>query len=428
MDCDWKRIADSVAGRLKNLGEDEARKLEPILEELRRCFVRSLFGNSVAEAERWVRELFEAVEKVREGLGVKGVLFPKELRSFLRSPEQHLVKKLFNYAYDLARGRISVEEFARVAEAAARTSLRTNMRSVYEAWTYLSIVAILASEWQAELVFPEHPHLLFERSGRQRSGGIPPNAVLRLEGRGYVSFYIEAPRPIGWADTGDLSRSWKLYIALRPDMMLYGGLVLDIVKVDGDPPIERPDVIIECKELEDWYTRVREVRGPLAREMTAEEWRSRWIRGLWAGLADVLGLSGPEEAYEAARRKRGVRLTEPQIVALYARIYKPKRMFLVSRAKIPPDIRKGLEDLGVTVVDGVGFDMEKLKPIAEEAASIASFRGVSGEVLRLPADVASRLEGLSARLGVDVVTLIRALLDMAEKRLEEVVKMIGARG
>ena len=59
----------------------------------------------------------------------------------------------------------------------------------------------------------------------------------------------------------DLSRIWKFYTALRPDMMVYGGEVMDIVEIDSDPPVRRPDLIIEVKELYDWYKRVREVRG-----------------------------------------------------------------------------------------------------------------------------------------------------------------------
>ena len=424
MGCDWASIASRVQGRLRDGDEAEARRLERPLEELRRCFVEELFGDGVREAREWIARLNEAVERVKRVLGVQGVLFPKELRSFLRDPLAHLAKKLFNYAYDLARGRMSVDEFRRTAEAAARTSLRTNLRSVYEAWVYLNLVAQVVERGGGELVFPEHPHLLFERSGRQRSGGIPPNAVVRVEGRGYLSFFVEAPRPIGWADTGDLSRSWRLYIALRPDLMVYGGLVMDIVR-DGDPPIERPDVIVECKELDDWFARVREVRGPLAREMTAEEWRSRWLRGLWAGLAEVLGLSSPEEAYEAARRRRGVRLTEPQIVALYARIYRPRTLFLVSRAPVPPSIRGELEAQGVRVVDAVGFNDAALRPVAEELLRVASYRGSHGEVLRLPNGVARRLDELARRLGVGVGELLEALVRLGESRVEELRRLVA---
>jgi hypothetical protein len=423
--CDWRSLAAEVEGRLRSLSEDVARRLEPVLEELRRCFVLERFGGEVEEARRWIAELERAVEGVKAVLGVEGVLFPKELRSFLRDPLAHLVKKLFNYAYDLARGRIGVAEFEKVGEAAVRTSLRTNLRSVYEAWVYLTLLKRVGDHG-GELVFPEHPHVLFERSGRQRGGGIPPNAVLRLGGRGYLSFFVEAPRPIGWADTGDLSRSWRLYVALRPDLMVYGGLVMDIVR-DGDPPVERPDVIVECKELADWFVRVREVRGPLAREMTAEEWRSRWIRGLWAGLADVLGVSTPEEAYEHARRRRGVRLREPQIVRLYARVYRPRTMYLVSRAHVPREVRSELEADGVVVVDSVGFNPSRLEPVVEGVVGVAGYRGAGAEVVRLPAQTAARLEEAALKLGVSVADLVEALVELGARRVEELRALLEAR-
>lgn len=45
-------------------------------------------------------------------------------------------------------------------------------------------------------------------------------------------------------DSSDLRESWKLYTALRPDIMVYGGKILDIVNIDSNPPIKKPDVII----------------------------------------------------------------------------------------------------------------------------------------------------------------------------------------
>ena len=159
--------------------------------------------------------------------------------------------------------------------------------------------------------------------------------------------------------------------------------------------------------------------------MTAEEWRSRWLRGLWAGLAEVLGLSSPEEAYEAARRRRGVRLTEPQIVALYARIYRPRTLFLVSRAPVPPSIRGELEAQGVRVVDAVGFNEAALRPVAEELLRVASYRGSHGEVLRLPNGVARRLDELARRLGVGVGELLEALVRLGESRVEELRRLVA---
>lgn len=57
--------------------------------------------------------------------------------------------------------------------------------------------------------------------------------------------------------------------------MIYSGKVLDAVDPGLSPPIKRPNIVVEFKELEDWYVRVRDLRGYFRRPLTAEEWRFR---------------------------------------------------------------------------------------------------------------------------------------------------------
>ncbi|WP_167827907.1 hypothetical protein [Pyrolobus fumarii] len=399
---------------------------DEILERLRLEFVDEYFGSKLAEAYEWVRVLKEVAERASRTVGAEGVLWTKELKSFLADPRRHLAKKLYIYALDLQRSKLKPEEFEKVALAAARTSLNTNMRSIYQAWVFLVVVETLGRNNRAKIVFPEHGHILLERSGRQRGGTIPPNLVLLLEGRGYLSFFIEAPRPIGWGDNADLAKAWRLYVALRPDMMVYSGKVLNMVEAGRNPPIRRPNVIIECKELPDWYARVREIRGPFARPMSGVEWRNRWLRGLWAGLADVLGVETPEKAYQAVKERRGLRLSEPQIVKLYARIYKPDKLYLVSRAKVPQRIRENLEDKQIVVIDGVGFDPRGLEELANELAKMASY-GSSGETIEVDGETATMLARLASALGLEsVAQVVKLLARYGMTRLEELRRLAGS--
>jgi hypothetical protein len=387
-------------------------KDEKILEEIRRCIVLQYYGDELEEARMWIARFLDVMEKARSVVGAKSVLLSKELRSFVQNPLHHLMKKLFIYTHDLAKGKYSVEEYERIALSAIRTSLRTNLRSIYENWVLLGLVVAL-SRYPLRLFYPEHGALLLERNGRQRSGEIPPNFAVHVISRGILSFFLEAPRPIGWGDTRDLSRAWRLYVALRPDIMVYSGFLESIIDLGNDPPIKRPEVIIEVKELSDWFTRVREVRGPFARALTAEEWRNRWIRGLWAGLADVLGVDTPEKAYEHVRKRKGLRLSEPQIVKLYLRVYKPRKLFLVSKEPVDRRIRSELEAEGVEVVDGVGFDATKLNSVAEYLAKVASYNGVSGVPVVVPAETLSYIEKLAVELGVELEKVVEAALRAA---------------
>ncbi|MEM1907962.1 MAG: hypothetical protein QXH81_02815 [Thermofilaceae archaeon] len=340
-----------------------------LLEKLKERFVAQVAGHDLEKMRAWILELEAAVEAACKALGVRGVVYPKEFKSFIEEPEAHLRKKLFIYAHDLVRGRLSPEEFREKASAAVKTSILTNGRSLYQSWVYVVLVYHLAKNGY-RLIYPDDLYLHLERTGRQRTGGIPPNAVLS-DGVKALSLFIEAPRPVGWEDSKDLSRAWKLYTALRPDILAYGGRVLNIVTLGEEPPVLRPDVIIECKELDDWYKRARELKGPIATPLSAEEWRERWISGLYIGLADVLNVR-LSDVISRLKERKGLRLRDPQIVLLYKRFYEPKRMFLVSRAVVPADVKRMLEDEGVELVEGVGFSKECLAPVAEALEEVSA--------------------------------------------------------
>ncbi|MEM1619130.1 MAG: hypothetical protein QXU97_04180 [Fervidicoccaceae archaeon] len=394
---------------------------EEALEELKEVVISMLIGEAeIEEASRWIASLTSELFRAVSSLGGSGWTMPKEMKSFVKDPRAHLRKKLFLYSFDLLRGKIELERFLTKARAALTTSLRTNMRAVYQSWVLASILSRLG-ELGGRLVYPEHGYVPLDRSGRQRAGSIPSNAVVRI-GRGELSIFVEAPRPVGWEDTRDLRSVWRLYVMLRPDMLFYSGRVLDIARLDGEGlPVLRPDAVVECKELSDWYLRSRELRGPSTRPLSAEEWMTKWLEGLWVGLSDALGVS-EEEAAEIAKKSRGVRVSEVELVKLYARLYSPRRFFLVSRPVLPSEARRELESEGIEVVEGVEVGRRReLEELAEELAELASPAGLR--------DPLSDLADLLASRGVRVErrALEEALAELAERRLAELLEILRAR-
>lgn len=377
------------------LRHDVRERFLEIKNAMQESYIREMLGNEVDRALKWVKVFNNEVNEAKDELGIRGIMFSKEFKSFIEDPVAHLKKKLFNYTYDLLRRKIDVEEFSRVAKAAITTSLRTNLRTLYQNWVIISLLRNLA-EYGIRIVYPEYNYLLLERSGRQKTGSIPPNCIVYIKGYGYLSIFIEAPRPLSWEDTEDLRRVWKLYTALRPDVMVYRGRVLNMLAPERDPPILRPNVIIECKELEDWFMRVRDVRGPFAKPLSAEEWRSRWIRGLWDGLADILGVTREEVGEEL--KKRALRLHETKVVELYREFYRPDVMYLVSMTKVPKDITRELRHHGIIVLDDVGFNRRNLKRLTEDmlnrlfTTSLSKSKDIEEEVEDILENLLRRLE------------------------------------
>lgn len=348
--------------------EDLSRKFNELFDKFRIEFIKWKIGDDLNKIDQWIEIFKDWTNKVSQIYGFKGILYPREFRSFLENPERHLMKKIFNYSYDLLRGKDTLKSFKRTAGSAIVTSVRTNLRSIYQYWGFITILYHIRDQGFARVIYPEHGHLLLDRAGKQKIHSIPPNIVLSTH-KGLLSFYLEAPRPIAWGDTGDLMKIWSLYTALRPDLMVYSGEVFNIVNPSTDPPIRRPEIIIEFKELDDWYIRAREVKGPLAKPLTAEEWRSKWIEGLWTGLAESLGVQRKESTEKV--NEKGIRLSEVESVILYKRVYLPKKMYLVSKAKLPNKIKNALNDENIDVIDDVKFDATKIRQLSIELLNYA---------------------------------------------------------
>jgi hypothetical protein len=130
-------------------------------------------------------------------------------------------------------------------------SLNTNMRTLYEVWVLTSLLRGPRKPG-GRLVYLEHGLVHFDRAGKQKAGVLPLNFAVSVPSRGSLIFFLEAPRQIGWRDFKDLKTVWRLYTSLRPDIMVYSGLVENIVDLENSYlPIRRPHFIIECKEQRD---------------------------------------------------------------------------------------------------------------------------------------------------------------------------------
>lgn len=342
-------------------------------EEIKVKFVEDVVGNKIDVAKEWIKNMYYELEVLKEKLGVKGWIFSREMKSFLDDPKRHLVKKLFLYFHDLVRGRITAEEFKIKGRQAINSSLGSNLRSIYQIWGLASILSMLADKG-FNISYPEHKFLNFDRGGKQKSGIIPPNVVVEdVLGRSF-SFFLEAPRPISWEDGGDLEKVWKLYSTLRPDMLIYRGFYMNIVDLDNEIPIKRPNIIVEFKELDDWWKRWRYLKE--YKPLTGNEWRARWIKGLYDGLADILGVKPQSQPqFQEANEKR---IKEYKIIELYKKIYSPDLAVLISRVGIDDNVKTELISDGVLVLDQVDFDENKMVKLVDAMLDKDDFNSLQG--------------------------------------------------
>ncbi len=365
---EWILLYENLMSKLKTnknhilkLNRNERQKILEATDELREKFIHTIISDQILiEAKNWVSILIDKINSLKENGIIEGVTLAREFRSFLEDPIAHLKKKIFIYTFNLISGNLSLIDFIDRAGAAIRTSLRTNMRSTYQTWIFLVLISKLI-ENNGRIVYPEHGYIYIERNARQKIGILPPNCIVEFNGGKRLSLFIEVPRPLSWHDSSDLRKVWKFYVALRPDFMIYGGSQMNIAEPENSPPIKRPNIIIECKELSDWYKRVRDLRGWWTKALSAEEWRMLWLKGLWEGLADAMGVKAKDKLVkEVSIERRGLRMKEYKLVQIYKKFYNPDSMILITRTKIPNEIKCDIENSGLIVYDNIEFNEEKL--------------------------------------------------------------------
>ncbi len=90
---------------------------------------------------------------------------------------------------------------------------------------------------------------------------------------------------------------------------------------------------------------------------------------------------------------------------------RPKKFYLLSRSRVPKHIRSDLEDNGVTVIDGVGFNYKRIKQLAESLVKIAKKKSIKTRI-GLSEETSEALRHLAQKLG------------LPESKLDEVIKIL----
>lgn len=148
--------------------------------------------------------------------------------------------------------------------------------------------------------------------------------------------------------------------------------------------------------------------------MSAEEWRFLWLKGLLEGLGEAMGLKKTVDETKSETRK-GWRVKEYRLVQLYKNFYNPDEMILVTRTKVPPNIKSEIEEMGLIVFENIGFSSEKLAEVSELLMkySKAEKEDFFAEVKKLTGIKASYTE------------LSKALLELVRRHKEELVELLA---
>ncbi len=265
------------------------------------------------------------------------------------------MKGFHNALWEYSENKISKENLHKIAKQSIRRSIITNTRNAYQSWVLLSLLnlvncKLLVRQYNSDTngyefkyidELPDELKYISLESQRDYKG-IHPNFALEISGR-FFSIFYEGPGIIEWnLYSKETDKTfWKLYGAPRPDIMIYSGQIDNIYSPSVKPfPIMKPDIIIECKEEGNWYKKLKQ-------------------RSVYDGAKDW------RNAAIESREQKKEKIDDLENVKEYLEIYSPKNLFLVSWKETPNKTCEELINSGITCINKVNFDKDKLIKIVE---------------------------------------------------------------
>ena len=322
----WERSARRLIDFVGNYPEVEhetrrGKDFERLKTDLERSFLECEFSREIHQVREEISQYRRICRRVEEVYGIEGIFHSKMFARFLKDYLKHIGSKL--PVLDLARKRVTLESFEKTGLQGVKRSIQTNLRTLYQNFALLSIL-VNFSPREPEIIFPHHDYIDLRRRARGEKK-LKPNFIIDANGKKY-SFFVEGL--LGFSG------------GPRPDIMVYTRYIEDIRRPNEVGRIVPPDIIVECKEVQEWYKRERSSR----------------IDSWWAEFYQRAG---------GTVRKNKVSVNELQIIKVYKEIYQPKEMFLVSKVDVPLQIKESLEEDGIKVIKNTSFIENRLNEINE---------------------------------------------------------------
>jgi len=235
-----------------------------------------------------------SIEEIDAGFSINKLIEKGSIKEYVLEldPKCFISLKKVFKLYSL--GKLSGLEFFDRVRAAIRLSLNIKERDLYQMFVFLSLLLYL----KADILKPSSK-LILERRTLPRK--IPATVVLATADGKYMSIFYEALRPVKGSGIP----------RYRPDLMIYSRLVPEIAFANNRV-YPSPDYIVEVESGSKWF----------------EKENAR----IWGKISNI------------------------ELVRNYIEVFKPHKMILVSRVKVPSSIREDLAEYSVVLIDGVQYN------------------------------------------------------------------------
>ncbi len=233
-------------------------------DTVRRAFVNELYSALPAEIDSLSWNYIRAETEVMGRLKLEKISMPIDLHSFLHNPREGLMRAIYNRLFDLLQGKISLEDFRRLATQDLNANAAELLPLGYERWVALTIVKLLEPDkaFKVDLDSEDKPvpgQLTDIAFGAQtphvtlrlpefvvHSGRLSKYAAIKLQ----LTAEIVSYSAIGAAPPGKRRRTGDTSFALDSRVMLLSVLPdLEHIPITVDlekQRVSQPDLVIEC--------------------------------------------------------------------------------------------------------------------------------------------------------------------------------------
>lgn len=250
-------------------------------KKARTVFLEEKIPRLLEKSKTLSKNYMKIEEEVTNLLGLQDINMAHSLYNFLQDPVDQLIQEIYNTFFGLLKGQLDVEGYEEDAIRKIDYFYRKYYRSGYEKWLILSLVKLLKAD-KVFKVIPEEvteddsfrhggaidykipdpvesPFVSFKRE--EEVGFMVPDLLMHSTATDeYYSFTSEMIKTWATATNPSNKREW---LAGDPNVIFESGIILvykdeilnNLSLVTDMKRTCRADLIIECREQEDWHER-----------------------------------------------------------------------------------------------------------------------------------------------------------------------------
>ncbi len=118
-------------------------KFYKYFDDVRNAVVEARYGSLPPEVDALRRNYTQSEKELTELMGLELIKLPVDLLSFLHNPKEGLARGLYNRLFEMVQGKITTDDFERMADSDFTATAEGLFRLGYESWAGLTLICLL---------------------------------------------------------------------------------------------------------------------------------------------------------------------------------------------------------------------------------------------------------------------------------------------